>query len=213
MVPIRRKQGAIAAYSAADRLVTLDGGKLRCTKGTHGSHCRHVAAVENHLRGTAGTAYSAGAVSKADTGEEEIEEERDLNKYFGGDECIMTGVCCGLPQIRGRAVCDADLRNEKAEPGCRHEFDGGGQRTGGVVTVFCPHGICYLISIIEKIEGRDELYSFLTCYLQVASRVIIYDFACALHEYCLNRLPDFFRYTLFIIDRLHWKNHKNCALS
>ncbi len=40
-----------------------------------------------------------------------------------------------------------------------------------------------------------------------APKVIIYDNACALHNYCLNRDPEFFKDTTFLVDRFHWKNH------
>lgn len=45
-----------------------------------------------------------------------------------------------------------------------------------------------------------------------APKVILYDFACALSAYCWNRDPAFFRDTLFLVDRLHDKNH-SCAKS
>lgn len=31
-----------------------------------------------------------------------------------------------------------------------------------------------------------------------------------MHTYCLNRYPDFFRGTWFLVDRLHWFNHRGC---
>ena len=38
-------------------------------------------------------------------------------------------------------------------------------------------------------------------------KIIIYDNCCALHAYCLNRDPLFFKHTTFLIDRFHWRNH------
>ena len=43
--------------------------------------------------------------------------------------------------------------------------------------------------------------------LIIAPKVIIYDNACNLHNYCLNRDPLFFMDTWFLVDRLHWSNH------
>ncbi|KAI8516532.1 hypothetical protein Bbelb_051130 [Branchiostoma belcheri] len=37
---------------------------------------------------------------------------------------------------------------------------------------------------------------------------VIYDNSCNLHTYCLNRDPLLFKHTWFLMDRLHWKNHK-----
>ena len=41
-----------------------------------------------------------------------------------------------------------------------------------------------------------------------APDVVIYDFACGLHSYCLNREAEFFKFTKFLIDRYHQPNHK-----
>jgi hypothetical protein len=40
--------------------------------------------------------------------------------------------------------------------------------------------------------------------------MIVYDNACNLHTYALNRTPVFFRDTSFRVDRLHWRNHTGC---
>ena len=44
-------------------------------------------------------------------------------------------------------------------------------------------------------------------YCITAPKVIIYDNACRLHMYSLNRDPGFFMKTRFLVDRFHWKNH------
>ena len=44
-----------------------------------------------------------------------------------------------------------------------------------------------------------------------APKVIIYDNACKLHQYCLNREPAFFSRTQFSVDRFHWKGHVGCS--
>ena len=41
----------------------------------------------------------------------------------------------------------------------------------------------------------------------IAPAMVIYDNACNLLSYCLNREPDFFRTTWFLVDRFHWHNH------
>ena len=43
--------------------------------------------------------------------------------------------------------------------------------------------------------------------LHLAPEFCVYDNACNLHDYCLNRQPSFFANTKFLVDRLHWKNH------
>ena len=61
---------------------------------------------------------------------------------------------------------------------------------------------------LVKIEFTDNY-----CYFILAPKVIIYDNACNLHTYALNRDPLFFRYTKFVVDRFHWKNHTGLFLS
>ena len=48
------------------------------------------------------------------------------------------------------------------------------------------------------------LYGF---QIDVAPGVVIYDNGCNLHNYCLNRQPNFFKRTWFLVDRFHWPNH------
>jgi hypothetical protein len=38
-------------------------------------------------------------------------------------------------------------------------------------------------------------------------RLVIYDNACNLAAYALKRTPKLFADTLFLVDRLHFKNH------
>ncbi len=47
----------------------------------------------------------------------------------------------------------------------------------------------------------------------VAPKLIIYDNACKLHQYCLNRVPAFFGHTQFAVDRFHWRDHVGCSAS
>lgn len=133
--------------------------------------------------------------------------------------CLETGICCGLPRVRPRYACQqdgAEKGGSSADASCRHSFTAGSKgshRTGGVFTWFCRHGICYAFYMLPGAEGRDEAYSFLVSYFRKAPKVVVYDFACSLQEYCLNRAPGFFRDTAFLVDRFHWWNHKACSPS
>lgn len=125
--------------------------------------------------------------------------------------CLRTGICTGLPQLRTRPSYQADKKTESAS--CRHDSFARGRRTGGIFTWFCEHGVCYGLHVIEKAEGRNEPFSFLTCYLKEAPKVVVYDFACSLEEYCRNREPVYFKSTRFIVDEFHWPGHPACAPS
>jgi hypothetical protein len=52
------------------------------------------------------------------------------------------------------------------------------------------HMLCTLH--VANAESRNEAFSFLLKYFKVAPEVIVYDFACALRDYCLNRQPEYF---------------------
>ena len=39
----------------------------------------------------------------------------------------------------------------------------------------------------------------------------MYDNVCKIHQYCLSRDPHFFKSTLLVVDRFHWKGHIGCS--
>ena len=128
--------------------------------------------------------------------------------------CLSSGVCVGVSQVRHRPRYELDQVKDLS--GCRHSFvsgSHGSKRTGGIFTWFCRHGVCYAFYIIPNAEGRNEAFSFLLKYFKVAPKVVVYDFACALQDYCLNRQPEHFKNTAFLVDRFHWFNHVSCARS
>lgn len=49
-------------------------------------------------------------------------------------------------------------------------------------------------------------------YIISAPKLVIYDNACTLQVYSLNRDPTFFIETEFRVDGLHFKNHKGRKL-
>jgi hypothetical protein len=125
-------------------------------------------------------------------------------------ECVSS--CSKM--VRERYPCAMDGPSTSTEgTSCRHEFNIRPNITGGVFLWFCPHSICYGFHVMKGAESRDEVYSYLVRHFERAPRVVVYDFACALEEYCLNRAPAFFKETLFVVDRFHWWNHTGCAPS
>lgn len=145
----------------------------------------------------------------------------DVAPSSSTDKCLETGVCCGLPQVRRRPLFAADKdasdkQDAVKDRSCSHAFVAGSRasrRTGGLFIFMCEHGIVYCFFILGDAEGRDEAFSFLYQYFKVMPRLIVYDFACALHEFALNRCPYLFSNTTFAVDRFHWCNHKSCAIS
>lgn len=65
--------------------------------------------------------------------------------------------------------------------------------------------------IIPKSEGRNDLFSAMLTHWPVAPRVVCYDFSWDLMQYSKVREPAYFKHTMFVIDRLHIKNHTTCT--
>ncbi|EJD40800.1 hypothetical protein AURDEDRAFT_69785 [Auricularia subglabra TFB-10046 SS5] len=83
--------------------------------------------------------------------------------------------------------------------------------TGGIMGFWCTHGICYGFHCIPDGEGRNDAFAGLYTRWRTAPRVVIYDFACTLGPYCMLREAEFFKNTVFIIDKFHASGHKACS--
>ena len=109
--------------------------------------------------------------------------------------CLKSGVCVEVGKVRARPAYASEWKNcHNDDPtACRHSFvsgSHGSRRTGGIFCWYCRHEICYVISIADLMpnaEGRNGAFSFLYKYFAVAPKVVVYDFSCALQDYCLNR--------------------------
>ncbi len=77
--------------------------------------------------------------------------------------------------------------------------------TPGIFTIFCPHGVCYGFEVMVTHESPHHPFQIFRSCFAVAPKLIIYDNACKLHAYCLNREPAFFSHTQFAVDRFYWR--------
>ncbi|XP_050406170.1 uncharacterized protein LOC126827514 isoform X2 [Patella vulgata] len=114
-----------------------------------------------------------------------------------------------LPQIRKKYTYLMDTTKPKKS--CSKTYRGHPSLLPGVFTLFCPHGICYGFQVMPNNESPKIPFNILKTRFKKAPRFVIYDNACALHSYCLNREPEFFKETIFLVDRLHWDNHSGCS--
>ena len=72
--------------------------------------------------------------------------------------------------------------------------------------------MCYGFEILQECKSpRHPFQIFRTQFLKPPN-VIVYDNACSLHQYCLNREPEFFKSTCFFVDHFHWKGHVGCII-
>ena len=115
------------------------------------------------------------------------------------------------PWYKGR---DVDKKGSvKDEGACRKLYStySKSNLTGGLMAFWCTHLVCLGFHAIPICEGRDDVFSAILCYWEVAPEVIIYDFACQLAPYSMAREPEFFKDTLFVVDEMHSQGHSNCS--
>jgi hypothetical protein len=131
-----------------------------------------------------------------------------------------TGSCYGHSPLRRRPIYEGidekDTVHEGREAGrCQKFYSTYGKQkfTGGVMAFWCKHLTCLGFHIMPRAEGRNDVFSALYTYWPEAPKVIIYDFACQLSQYCMVREPEFFKDTLFVIDRMHAAGHVGCSES
>ncbi|KAI9140582.1 hypothetical protein BKA69DRAFT_1029440, partial [Paraphysoderma sedebokerense] len=82
----------------------------------------------------------------------------------------------------------------------------------GTLTVFCAeHRICLGAYVLHEKESQATAFEFLYTRCSQAPKYVVYDNACNVQEYVLNREPAFFKNTMFLVDGLHFQDHINCS--
>lgn len=64
--------------------------------------------------------------------------------------------------------------------------------------------------LCEDVNHQKSHFDIFTSRFR-SPAVIIYDNACKLHAYCLNREPRLYQNTRFFIDRFHWRGYVGCS--
>ena len=72
-------------------------------------------------------------------------------------------------------------------------------------------GVCYGFQLMRSCDSPRIPFQIFTSRFQTPPRNIIYDNACKLHVYCLNREPALYKETRFYVDRFHWRGHIGCS--
>ncbi|XP_028418966.1 uncharacterized protein LOC114544566 [Dendronephthya gigantea] len=101
-----------------------------------------------------------------------------------------------LPIIRSRGVYAAD-KYRRREDICTKNHPSHSLFLPGLFTIFCPHGINYGFEVMQTRESPNVPFTIFRTRFQNAPKVIVYDNACNLHSYCLNRDPDYFKKKVF----------------
>ena len=84
-------------------------------------------------------------------------------------------------------------RDIPASEGCDKNFKSSKSITGGIATVSCNHRITKGFRAIRKGESPvdfcQSIFRRLPEKVKVHKRVVVYDFACRMHKFCLRRYP------------------------
>ena len=110
-----------------------------------------------------------------------------------------------LPILRGRGVYQAYSTKNAAV--CSKATSRHPTLLPGLFTLFCQHGVCGGFSVMGSCESLNNPFTIFKTRFETVPKTIIYDNACNLHSYFLNRDPVSIRSTRFVVDGLHWKNH------
>ena len=123
-----------------------------------------------------------------------------------------------MPQIRKIAkvvVSGSDFqarKRDEVEVVCHKNAKNNGNLGHGVILYWCgDHSRCVGFNVLTSPESCKDVYETLSTRFKVLPKLIIYDNACHLFEYCVNRNPSLFKETKFMSDNLHWQNHTNCS--
>lgn len=82
----------------------------------------------------------------------------------------------------------------------------------GTVLGWCHDcGKCLFFSVMANVESPRTVFEILYTHFATPPRRVIYDNACNLMHFTLNREPAHFKETAFIVDRMHFTEHTKCC--
>lgn len=75
----------------------------------------------------------------------------------------------------------------------------------------CSPRAAGLLQLLSDTESPAAAFEALRLFWPSAPRRIVYDNTCNLHDYALNREPEWFKDTEWYIDEAHFRGHKHCC--
>lgn len=110
----------------------------------------------------------------------DVLEQRRVNLHV-----VPTNKICKVRKIHNYLLYDTDLKHGH----------------------FIHYKMNYVyILCLSCAKAMERIYSY--GFLAGPPTTVVYDNTCNLFEYCLNRDPIHFKETIFLVDGLHWPNHK-----
>ncbi|ODN76259.1 hypothetical protein L202_06189 [Cryptococcus amylolentus CBS 6039] len=134
----------------------------------------------------------------------EKQRDRDLYPNIADD--------AGMKRVKGGAVKVSE--SHALEGDCKKYYNAQKATkgmTGGIASLWCPHGICCAYRLMPTSEERDDFFSMIYCYWPEAPDLVIYDFACSLGPYCFLRAPSYWAKTRFLVGEPHAQGHSKCS--
>ena len=128
------------------------------------------------------------------------------------DKFVLTGRK-KIRQLRHYVQSESDAANELRGVGDCKKIPASTQHHSNLFVGICSHGIAQVCCPMSYSESPRFLFSLLLQYWERAPSLILYDNACHASEYCVNREPDFFKNSVFVIDKFHYRNHTACSRS
>lgn len=158
------------------------------------------------------------SIEKIDLLESGVSVDYVEQDFDGGDVSVEEDLKFGrnLPGLRQRRRFrnyDAPTRDWQNQA-CHKDFGGKHKDISpGMFTISCLHGFYLGFFLMLLPESPETMFSLMYQRFPDANRVIIYDCACKLLEYCFDREPEFFKHMVALLDRLHAKGHVGCPRS
>ena len=92
---------------------------------------------------------------------------------------------------------------------CQKNYRQNNKHPAGLFSGGCPHNITYGFEMTLHKESPHNAFRLLECREidRFKLKGIVYDFACGLNTYVLNREPSPYQYTRFLVDGCHWNGH------
>lgn len=111
-----------------------------------------------------------------------------------------------------RKIPEINISNESSD--CTKIYKKKGVLGAGVLLFFCvDHNNCIGFVILDRAESPKVISDIFLTRFEIMPHTILYDNSCNLSEFILNRTPQLFKDTQFLIDGFHFSAHSNCANS
>lgn len=124
-------------------------------------------------------------------------------------ELLNTG--CFFPSHRILKLIDT-IGIKRNEFECTKVYKQAGYLAPGVLYFFCvQHQKCIGFVILKSAESPKLITELLLTRFAKMPSIVLYDNACNLSEFVLNRYPKPFLETKFYVDGFHYSSHVNCG--